>query len=521
MDNRHEPPFHSTDNSPEPKVQILHELFKLKKLQHAAAQVISTVRSGAFGLDLTPITHARAERLLEEFLASRLVAPTQDRPGDQGVAPSTGLRLDSPPQDDSPQQDILRRTITAAMQVKGAINGASSATVMVLAEMNKVLVGVLEEEVQRLRELKSGISKETSTRLGGVNQVLGRLLEDEAGPLRALNAASNATMTQLAAVHRQLGKLLDDEIGRLVKRFDRELLSLHKRPGTGHAAPPAVMVQGHDGATRRLSYGESIPELLYGKVQGAEVFNAPMKVALNVDASGDIFLSTLSDGGYGIDEAALPLSSDVLWLRQMAAYGGKGVGEAPPDPPPRVRVAAVTIPINEHGDILITQRAFRGIYDGMWVFPGGHVDGGEGLLAAGVREVMEETGITVDPASLKPLAVWEGTVTSRHRQFCVVFFAADATCGNALLCTMELQVKEVLRHSLSQTICSLLRPAHSRLHSPPPPLPRCVSHAHARAAQMLFCSMFSHRRLLPRAGSPGGVGSTGAGTAHSRYARTA
>ncbi len=55
------------------------------------------------------------------------------------------------------------------------------------------------------------------------------------------------------------------------------------------------------------------------------------------------------------------------------------------------------------------------------------MDGGETLSKAAVREVLEETGITVSKESLRPIAVWEGTVTSRRRQFCVVFFAACAT----------------------------------------------------------------------------------------------
>jgi 8-oxo-dGTP pyrophosphatase MutT (NUDIX family) len=110
-------------------------------------------------------------------------------------------------------------------------------------------------------------------------------------------------------------------------------------------------------------------------------------------------------------------------------------------------MAAVTIPVNERGDVLVTQRAFRGVYNGMWVFPGGHVDRGEGLYAAGVREVLEETGIEVDSRTLKPLAVWEGTVSSLRKQFCVIFFSADATCNSAFECTMQLQFKEVRRLS--------------------------------------------------------------------------
>lgn len=93
----------------------------------------------------------------------------------------------------------------------------------------------------------------------------------------------------------------------------------------------------------------------------------------------------------------------------------------------------------------MTQRSFRGVYDGLWVFPGGHVDRGETLADAAVREVWEETGISVDTDTLRPIAVWEGAVSTRRKQFCVVFYAANATCGNALECTMELQTKEVHR----------------------------------------------------------------------------
>ena len=130
----------------------------------------------------------------------------------------------------------------------------------------------------------------------------------------------------------------------------------------------------------------------------------------------------------------LPLASDVLWLRQMASYSLPSSSSPPPggdregtgkswEEAAAVTVAAVTLPVNARGDLLVTQRAFRGMYDGMWVFPGGHVDGGEGLAAAASREVREECGVDVDRGSLQPLAVWEGTVSSKKRQFCVVFFA--------------------------------------------------------------------------------------------------
>ncbi|XP_063956174.1 nucleoside diphosphate-linked moiety X motif 17-like [Lytechinus pictus] len=60
--------------------------------------------------------------------------------------------------------------------------------------------------------------------------------------------------------------------------------------------------------------------------------------------------------------------------------------------------------------LLLTRRASHlRIFPGIWVPPGGHVEQGETLVEAGLRELCEETGLEVDPKECNPkmVALWE------------------------------------------------------------------------------------------------------------------
>lgn len=62
-------------------------------------------------------------------------------------------------------------------------------------------------------------------------------------------------------------------------------------------------------------------------------------------------------------------------------------------PAPRLAVLAVCL----QGDRVLLVRRRNPPDAGLWGFPGGHVDWGETLAAAAVRELAEETGITALP----------------------------------------------------------------------------------------------------------------------------
>ncbi len=69
------------------------------------------------------------------------------------------------------------------------------------------------------------------------------------------------------------------------------------------------------------------------------------------------------------------------------------------------------IPVGVHvrmeraGRVLLMRRAGTGFFDGLWSIPGGHVEAGESLRAAAVREMAEETGLVVAPEALAVEAV--------------------------------------------------------------------------------------------------------------------
>ena len=66
---------------------------------------------------------------------------------------------------------------------------------------------------------------------------------------------------------------------------------------------------------------------------------------------------------------------------------------------PRPTVAVGAIVFDDRGRVLLVKRG-RAPARGLWSLPGGKVDGGETLAAAVAREVLEETGVTVDVGAL-------------------------------------------------------------------------------------------------------------------------
>ncbi|MFF9893833.1 NUDIX domain-containing protein [Streptomyces albidoflavus] len=78
--------------------------------------------------------------------------------------------------------------------------------------------------------------------------------------------------------------------------------------------------------------------------------------------------------------------------------------EAEPEPE-AIRLTADVVVTTTDGRVLLIERGWDP-HQGMWALPGGHVDPGEDVSAAAVRELAEEVGVHADPAELSRLGTW-------------------------------------------------------------------------------------------------------------------
>jgi 8-oxo-dGTP pyrophosphatase MutT (NUDIX family) len=117
------------------------------------------------------------------------------------------------------------------------------------------------------------------------------------------------------------------------------------------------------------------------------------------------------------------------------------------EPVARPSMPAATVVLVRSGagglETLMLRRSSRGAFGGMWVFPGGRVDPEDfaGLdLAdalgaarrAAVREAMEEAGLAIDPAQMRPFAHWTPP-SSAPAVFPTWFFVAPAPAGRVAI----------------------------------------------------------------------------------------
>ncbi|MFC4409676.1 NUDIX hydrolase [Chungangia koreensis] len=100
------------------------------------------------------------------------------------------------------------------------------------------------------------------------------------------------------------------------------------------------------------------------------------------------------------------------------------------DRTPKHIVAVSALVTNENGEVLLVKTHWR---SDTWESPGGQVEEGEGLDQAVIREVLEETGITIRPIGVT------GVYYNATRHILSVVFKAKVVSGE-----LSIQPEEIM-----------------------------------------------------------------------------
>lgn len=93
---------------------------------------------------------------------------------------------------------------------------------------------------------------------------------------------------------------------------------------------------------------------------------------------------------------------------------------------------AVHVFVLRSGSVLLLQRQNTGFEDGNYGPPGGHLERGESVTQAAIRECREEVGIELDPTDLRPIGVTH--YTSPTGEGVDFFFTATRWSGTPIAC---------------------------------------------------------------------------------------
>ncbi|XP_032809289.2 m7GpppN-mRNA hydrolase NUDT17 isoform X1 [Petromyzon marinus] len=142
--------------------------------------------------------------------------------------------------------------------------------------------------------------------------------------------------------------------------------------------------------------------------------------------------------------------------------------------------------------VLLTRRAAQlSIFPNVWVPPGGHVDPGEQLLEAGLRELREETGLQMSPSecTITTMGLWESVypgnlIRGLPRRHHIVVYALVQTSllhqqlqEHVALCVDEVSACAWIDPDTARAIVSSAENAksHPPISQPPKDIPATFS----------------------------------------------
>nr|XP_039252653.1 nucleoside diphosphate-linked moiety X motif 17-like [Styela clava] len=213
-------------------------------------------------------------------------------------------------------------------------------------------------------------------------------------------------------------------------------LTVHLRRDKAKPATPA-------------SFGESIVDVLKNAENvGGDVDN---EIFVDCEISDNALVLTGSHHETNISKKILLRRPPFCPIKFL--FEEPGLEDLPEDVKTRgVHVGAAVILESSDNSVFITRRSkTMRTFPHVWVPPGGHVDEGESIFEAGIREVEEESGIKIENGnSGSILGLWESSfppmrhlgLPKRHHIVVYLHFKLSETAAN-ISEKIQLETKEV------------------------------------------------------------------------------
>ena len=105
------------------------------------------------------------------------------------------------------------------------------------------------------------------------------------------------------------------------------------------------------------------------------------------------------------------------------------MSETPASTEPATIMVVAAALIAPDGRVCMHRRPAEKAHGGLWEFPGGKVEEGEGLRQALAREITEELGVIIDPAAFVPAGFADSPAPAGGRSIAILLYACTAWEG--------------------------------------------------------------------------------------------
>ncbi|MCK2145303.1 NUDIX domain-containing protein [Streptomyces albidoflavus] len=96
------------------------------------------------------------------------------------------------------------------------------------------------------------------------------------------------------------------------------------------------------------------------------------------------------------------------------------------------RYTADVVVLTPDGSVLLIERGWPP-HEGAWALPGGHLDEGQESRTAAARELLEGTGVLVDPEQLRAIGTWDRPGRDPRGRYSTDAYIALAPAGTPIV----------------------------------------------------------------------------------------